>query len=148
MTGVTLYLTTDDKLRLLLENNKRRGPSACMGNRYVKRGEREIVYEDMTNLFCWSMSQYLPTGDFREINVTRSKSKSILRTPHNDQQDFLIECDLEYPNSIHEKTNFFPFLPEKKTIKVENFSPYMTTTKSEKYRPTEKLIMDQTNKQR
>ena len=46
------------------------------------------------------------------------------------------------------KTKYFPFLPEKKTIKIEDFSPYMTINKPEKYKPTEKLIMDQTNKQR
>ena len=33
-------------------------------------------------------------------------------------------------------------------MKVEDFSPYMTTNKPEKYKPTETLIMDQTNKQR
>ena len=128
MTGVTLDYITDDKLRLLLENNMRGGPSACMGNRYVKRGERKIVYEDMTNIYGRSMSQYLPTGDFRGIKVTRSSLKTILRTPDNDEHGFLIECDLEYPSSIHKKTKYFPFLPEKKTIKVEDFSPYMTTT--------------------
>ena len=46
------------------------------------------------------------------------------------------------------KTKFFPLLPDKKTIKVEVFSSYKTTNKPEKYKPTEKLIMDQTNKQR
>ena len=104
MTAVTLDYKTDDKLRLLLENNMRGGPSACMGNRYVKRGERKIVYEDMTNLFGWSMSQYLPIGDLRETKVRRSSLKTILRTPDNDEHGFLIECDLEYPSSIHEKT--------------------------------------------
>ena len=148
MTGVTLDYMTDDKLRLLLEKNMRGGPSSCMGNRYVKRGERKLVYEDMNNLYGWSMSQYLPTGDFREIKVTRRNLKTILRTPDNNEHGFLIECDLEYPNSIHKKTKYFPFLPEKKTIKVEDFSPYMTTNKPKKYKPTEKLIMDQTNKQR
>ena len=77
MTGVKLDYITDDKLRLLLENNMRGGPSSCMGSRYVKRGERKIVYEDMNNLYGWSMSQYLPTGDFREIKVTRSTLKTI-----------------------------------------------------------------------
>ena len=84
MTGVTLDYITDDKLRLLLENNMRGGLSACMGNSYVKRGERKIVYEDMTNLYGWSMSQNLRTGDFREIKVTRSSLKSILRTSDNE----------------------------------------------------------------
>ena len=92
----------------------RGGPSACMGNRYVKRGERKIVYEDMTNLYGWSMSQYLPTGDFREIRVTRSNIKPILRTPDNDEHGFLIECDLEHPNSIHKKQNIFHFYLRKK----------------------------------
>ena len=73
------------------------------------------------------MSQYLPTGDFREIKVTRSSLKTILRTPDNDEHGFLLECDLEHPSCIHETTKYFPFLPEKKTIKVEDFSPYMTT---------------------
>ena len=90
------------------------------------------------------MSQHLPTGDFREIKVTRSNMKSISRTPDIYEHGFLIECDLEYPSSIHEKTKYFPFLPDKKTIKVEDNSPYMTTNKPEKYKPTEKLIMDQT----
>ena len=148
MTVVKLDYITDDKLRLLLENNMRGGPSACMGSRYVKRGERKILYEDLNNLYGWSMSQYLPTGDFREIKVTRSNKKTILRTPDNDDHGFLIEFDLEYPNNIHEKTKHFPFSPEKKTVKVEDFSPYMKTNKPEKYKPTEKLIMDQTNKQR
>ena len=103
MTGVKLDYTTDDKLRLLLENNMRGGPSACMCKRYVKRGERKILCEDLNNLYGWSMSQYLPTGDFREIQVTRSSLKSILRTPDNDEHGFLIECDLKYPNNIHKK---------------------------------------------
>ena len=94
------------------------------------------------------MSQYLLTEDFCEIKVTRSNIKTILRTPDNIEHGFLIECDLEYTSNLHEKTKYFPFLPEKKTIKVEDFSPYMTTHKPEKNKPTEKLNMDQTNKQR
>ena len=147
MTGVNLDYITDDKLRLLLENNTRGGPSSCMGNRYVKRGERKIVYEDMNNLYAWSMSQYLTTGDFREIKVTRNSLKTILGTSDNDEHGFLIECNLEYPSSIHEKTKFFPFLPDRKTNKVDDFSPYMINNKPEKNKPTEKLIMDQTTKQ-
>ena len=83
VTGVKLDYITDDKFRLLLENNMRGGPSACMGNRYVKGGENKILYEDLNNLYGWSMSQYLPTGDFHEIKVTRSSVKSFLRTPDN-----------------------------------------------------------------
>ena len=75
ITGVKLDYIDDDKLRLLLENNMRGGPSSCTGNRYVKRRRRKTVYDDMNNLYGWSMSQYLPTGDFREVKVTRSSKK-------------------------------------------------------------------------
>ena len=118
ITRIKLDSITDDKLRLLLENNMRGGPSSCMGSRYVKRGERKIVYEDMNNLYGWSMSQYLPTGDFREIKVTRSNLKTILITPDNNEHGFLMECDLEYPSSIHKKKqNTFHFYLRKKQQK-------------------------------
>ena len=116
MTGVKLDYITDGKLGILLKNNIRGGPSSCMGSRYVKRGERKTVYEDMNNLYGWRMSQYSPTGDFREFKVTRKSVKTISRTPDNEEHAFLIECDLEYPSSIHEKTKEFLFLPDKKTI--------------------------------
>ena len=83
------------------------GPSACMGNCYVKRGEKEVVYEKMTNLYGWSMSQSLPIGDFREIKVLRSGVRTTLGTPDKDEHGFLKECDSEYPSSIHEKNKTF-----------------------------------------
>ena len=66
----------------------RGGPSSCMGNRYIKGGDRKIVSEDMNNLYGWSMFQYLPIGDFRENRVTRSSLKTILRTPDNEEHGF------------------------------------------------------------
>ena len=83
----------------------RGGPSSCKCNRHVKRGERKILYEDLNNFYGWSMSQCLPTGDFHEIKVTRRSLKTILRTADNDEHGLLIQCDLEYPSSIHEKKN-------------------------------------------
>ena len=89
-TGVKLDYITDDKLRLLLENNMRGGPSSSMGNRYLKRRERKLVYEHMNILYGWSMSQCLPTGDFQEIKTTISSLKTVLRTANNDEHGFLI----------------------------------------------------------
>ena len=68
-----------------------------------------------------------------------------MRTPGNDEHGFLIECYLEYPSGIHEKRKNFPFFPDKKTFKIQDFSPYMMKNKPEKYKPTEKLIIDQKN---
>ena len=117
MTGVKLDFITADRLRLLLENNMRAGPSSCMGNRYVKRRERKIVYEDMINLYGWSMSQYLKTGDVREIKVTKSSLKTFFRTPNIDEHGFVTECDLDYPPSMQGKTKFFHFCRIGKRLK-------------------------------
>ena len=58
----------------------RAGPSSCMGNRHVKRGKRKLLYEDINNLYGWSMSQYLPTADFHEIEVTNRNERKLVRT--------------------------------------------------------------------
>ena len=42
-TGVQFDFLTDDRLRLLLENNICGGPSSWLGNRHVKRGERNVI---------------------------------------------------------------------------------------------------------
>ena len=68
----------------------------------------------MKNLYGWSMSQNLPTGDFCEIKFTISSLETILRIPDNDEHRFLIECDLEYPSIIHEKQSIFHFYLRKK----------------------------------
>ena len=75
----------------------------------------------MNNLYGWTISQNLATGDFREVKVTRSILKTTLKTRDNAEHGFLIESDLKYLSSIHAKTKYLPFLPDKKTIKVENF---------------------------
>ena len=48
-----------------------RGPSSCMVKRYVKPGERILVYEKMTNIYDWSTSHFLTTKDFHEIELTK-----------------------------------------------------------------------------
>ena len=44
------------------------------------------------------------------------------------------------------KKQNIPLYSREKTNKVEDSSRYMTENKPEKQKPTEKLIMDQTNK--
>ena len=58
----------------------------------------------------------------------------------------MLDVDLEYPESLYEKTKYFPFCPEKKKPDESKFSDYMNSIKPKKYKPTAKLICDQTNK--
>ena len=69
------------------------------------------------------MSEYLPTGGFHKPNVSNKIRllKTISRMPDKNEYGFFIECDLEYPSSIHNKRNFFAFLPEKKNNKSRKY---------------------------
>ena len=105
----------------------RRGPSPVLVNRHLKRAEREILKRDMNNLYSWSMSQCLATGYFHRIDFIKRNGgdsiKTFLGTPDNNKCGYSLECELENPSNIHEKTKQFPFLPDRNTIKVDCFSP-------------------------
>ena len=86
----------------------REGPSSCMGDRHVKRGERKTVFDDINILYGQSKSQFLLTGDSQEIELTkgneRNLMKTILRTPDKNKCGYLKECVIEYPSNKQERT--------------------------------------------
>ena len=53
----------------------------------------------------------------------KNSSKIFLRNPDENERAYLLECELERPSSIKEKLKHFQFFAEKKTIKMEHFSP-------------------------
>ena len=59
-----------------------------------------------------------------------------------------LECDLEYPTEMKEKTENFPLCPYQTKADPELFSPYTNSIKQPKYKPTPKLVCDVTNKQK
>ena len=64
------------------------------------------------------MCQYLPTGNFVEIEVIKGNKenvlKSILSTKDDHKHGYFIECDLENPQNLHKKTKHFAIWREKK----------------------------------
>ena len=66
----------------------------------------------MAGYWSLAMSQYLLTRDFHDFESSNLKTFS--KSPEIIEPGYFLECDLlEYPNKIHEKTNFFPFLEKK-----------------------------------
>ena len=68
--------------------------------------------------------------------------------PDNNPYGFFIECELEYPAVIKEKTENFPHCPYQTKADPECFSDFMNSVKQPKYKPTEKVMCDLTNKQK
>ena len=146
-TNIKLDYIRNDKLRLFLENNIRGGISSVMGPRYCKSDETtKIIHIDLNNQYGWAMSEPLPTGDFEEFAQFNLQGilEEILNTPDDAEYGYMLDVDLEYPTSLYEKTKYFPFCPEKMKPDESKFSDYMNSIKPKKYKPTAKIICDQT----
>ena len=141
----------DHELLLLLENNIRGGISGVMGDRYVKSDEnKKILYIDANNLYGWAMSQYLPTGNFIKLEINDQNKKGliqkILNTPDDSKIGYFILVDLYYPDNLKLKTKNFPLCAYKTKSEPIVFSDFMNSIKQVNYRPSPKLMCDQTNK--
>ena len=105
-----------------------------MGPRYIESDENtKLLYIDANNLYGWAMSQYLPTGDFKKVQtfakfgcdndelLIDEIKEDTLNTPDDNEYGYFIECDLEYPAEIKEKTKSFHYVPIKqKPIQTTN----------------------------
>ena len=63
-----------------------------------------ILYPDANSLYGWAMSQYLPTGGFRWVEL----AKTIADHPADDPEGYILEVDLDYPEALHDAHNAYP----------------------------------------
>ena len=151
-TNIKLDYIKCKELLLLLENNIRGGISSVMGNRHVQSDEnKQILYIDANNLNGWAMSQYLPTSEFEKLQlpeeyILEQTVEDLRFIPDNNEFGYFIECDLEYPVEIKEKTKNFPFCPYQTKADPDLFSAYMNNVNQPNYKPTPKFMCDVTNK--
>ena len=105
------------------------------------------MYLDANNLYGWAMRQPLPTGGFKWLN--KDKWNNIFKNKQGI--GYFIECDLEYPEHLHDNHNDYPLVPEKLMVQDEWLSPYCTKIK-EKFNlasdKTTKLILTLNNKEK
>ena len=149
-TDVRLQTLQDEDLILLIENNIRGGISAVMGDRFVKSDEnKKIIYIDATNLYSHSMSQMLPYDEIEiwhgHPDLYMNELDEIIKTPEDNDIRYFTGVDLRYPDNIKLKTKNFPFCPENKSCKKNDFSDYMNKTKPDTYTQTRQLIYDWTD---
>ena len=122
MTGTKLEKISDIDQYLFIEKGTRGGISyiakryAKANNKYMNDYDPEkpstfITYLDKNNLYGWSMSEYLPYGEFNWLkNVDELDIVSI-----NKKSDigYFLEVDLDYPDELHELHNDYPLASEK-----------------------------------
>ena len=111
-TGIRLQLVTDPDMLLMFERGIRGGITQAvrkyasannkyMGDRFDLKSESSYFqYLDANNLYSWAMSQPLPTGGFKWIDVNPNKiSELATRT----DKGYLLEVDVSYPKELHKK---------------------------------------------
>ncbi|CAB0039263.1 unnamed protein product [Trichogramma brassicae] len=118
-TQVQLELLTDIEILLFIEKGICGGVSQCCSrfseanNRYMGEDynpEKEdvyLMYYDIDNLYGWAMAQYLPYGGFEWDDT-----KDYLTLPEDSEHGYILEVDLEYPESLHDLHKDLPLFPE------------------------------------
>ena len=118
-TEIKLELMTDPDMLLMFERRIRGGITQAvrkyasannkyMGDRFDPKSESSYLqYIDANNLYGWAMSQPLPTGGFKWVDVTPNEISD---------KDYLLEVDVSYPKELHNPHNDLPFMCEKMEI--------------------------------
>ena len=157
MTNVQLDLITDIDMENMVQMGMRGGVSTInhrhekANNKYMKNYEKDkeesyIMYLDANNLYGWAMSQKLPVGKFKWGN-----EKNFDLNNYSGDKGCIIECDLEYPEKLHDKHNMYPLAPEKLLVEKDMLSPYCNEILDEfkmQKNSCKKLIPNLMNKQK
>ena len=71
------------------------------------------MYWDANNLYGWAMIQPLPVSDFKFLSKKEVSRIDLGSVRENNKIGYILECDLEYPEKIHDSHNDYPLCPEK-----------------------------------
>jgi len=143
-TGVRLQIINDPEILFFLERGVRGGivqasmKHAKANNPYMKdkfnpkKDTSYILYLDANNLYGWSMNQPLPTGEFEFLENPQDYRVEDLDI--FGEYGYIFECDIEYPEKIHDYLNDYPPLPEKTTPPGSKYQKLLLTLcKKERY---------------
>ena len=92
---------------------------ASANNRYMGdlydpgRESSYLQYLTANNLYGWVMSQLLPTGNFRWVNIDPSQIQTLA---DSKIKGYLLEVNVRYPTELHNSHNDLPFMCERMEI--------------------------------
>ena len=139
-TGIRLALLTDPDMLLMFEWGIRGGITQAV-RKYVSANNPYMLdkfnlnedttylqYLDANNLYGWAMSQPLPTGGFKWVDVNPNEISEL--ATRNDK-GYVLEVDVSYPKELHNPHNDLPFMCERMEINgVEKLVPNLRDKKN------------------
>lgn len=153
-TGVELDNLIDIDMVLLFEGGVRGGPSQAINrlkyanNKYMANYDNTkpsnyLVYLDVNNLYGAAMSDYLPYKGFTWLSEDEVKNFDVKNCCKFAGDGYILEVDLEYPNTLHDMHSDLPFCPEHRAPPNDVKQPRLLTTlySKEKYTIHYKTLM-------
>lgn len=81
-----------------------------------------IMYLDANNLYGWAMSQALPLGNYEwESNLSQFTPEFIESLKDDEARGYILECDIDVPESHHDYFNDYPLAPESTSFEASPF---------------------------
>ena len=110
---------------------------ASANNRYIDNynpnAPSYIQYLDANNLYGWAMSQPLPTGGFKWVDLNPNDINELAT---KKDKGYLLKVDVRYPTEIHESHDELLFLSKgmdingvAKLVRILEINPNMWYTK-------------------
>ena len=139
-TGIKLELLADPDMLLMFERGIRGGFTQAvrkyasannkyMGDKFDPKSESSYLqYLDANNLYGWAMSQPLPTGGFKWVDVNPNE---IFELATQTDKGYILEVDVSYPKDLYDSHNDLPFMCERMEINgVEKLVPNLRDKKN------------------
>ena len=139
-TGIRLKLLTDPDMLLMLDRGIRGGITQAvrkytaannpyMGDKFdLNKDTTYLQYLDANNLYGWAMSQPLPTGGFRWVDI---EPNEISELATGTDKGYILEVDVSYPAELDNQDNDLPFMCQRIEInRVEKLVPSLRDKKS------------------
>jgi len=150
-TNTKLDLITDPDMYLMIENNMR-GGIATISHRHARANNplvegydpsqpnSYITYLDANNLYGTAMSEPLPVGNFPFLSQAEIADFDLMSIPAHSDTGYIVECNLEYPENLHDLHSDYPLAPEHLTVSSDMLSEFCNQIKGQNWASSKKLI--------
>ena len=161
MTGVKIEKITDHEIYNFIFENLRGG--ICTINHRLAKANNPylldfdetkpttyIQFLDLNNLYGWGLQGPLPINGFKWLTQEEIDEFDLKQDP-DAKSFFILQVDLDYPQSLHDQHNCYPLAVEKRCVLPEELSAYnkdFLINHQETQPSIEKLIPDLNNKKK
>ena len=140
-----------------IQHGIRGGLASVLGDCQVKCKNKEIdleytgkenylKYSDFNSLYASAMVQALPNGEIKVCDPGTGFADELGYTRSSSKTGYIYTIDIKYSDELKQKTNKYPFFPEKTKACVDQFTDYQNVNKKKGYKPNEKLMLKLTDK--